>query len=159
MTYGHGRYGYYRFGYSESEDRLEQEDEGYQPEEGGITDAESFGAGVALASQDDDERFAWDLVIDSTGALAATKGVDELAKDVAFRTAREYYQLIGGLMTTDTLADIERVIGNITGEDDRVSSVDDVTVSQRGSDTIDVSLEFTAEDDTLHEHVFPLSVN
>lgn len=156
--YGQGRYGWYRYGYSSTEG-MQRGERSIGEEEGGVTPEEAFGAGIALATQEDNTEYDWDFVVDESGALASTRGTSELAKDIAFITAAEYHTLIGDILDINTLADIETVIQDLVLSDDRVQSIQRINAEQKENsvDTIYVELEFVGEDGQLHEHIFPLS--
>lgn len=115
------RYGYYRYG--KHEYRAPDRDLlGEEPPEDALTPREAFGAGIALkpADPDDDENIAWDFAVDQAGDLAATEGFDELAKDIAFASAREAGDLLGMLGTPNDLAELEIVLERIANRDSRL---------------------------------------
>ena len=114
------RYGFHRYGRHEYQppdsDLLGEE----QPADY-LTPREAFGAGVALKPADPDgEAIAWDFAVDQSGDLAATEGFDELAKDIAFASAREAGDLLGMLGTANDLAELEIVLERIAGRDSRL---------------------------------------
>lgn len=114
------RYGYYRYGKHE-----------YQPPDSDLlgadsptdylTPREAFGAGVAIKPTDPGgEGIAWDFAVDQSGDLAATEGFDELAKDIAFRSAHEAGDLLGMLGTANDLAELEIVLERVANRDSRL---------------------------------------
>lgn len=114
------RYGYHRYGRHEYQspdsDLLGEE----RPEDY-LTPREAFGAGIALKPADPDgEEIAWDFAVDQSGDLAATEGFDELAKDIAFASAREAGDLLGMLGTANDLAELEIVLERIASRDSRL---------------------------------------
>lgn len=153
---GRERYGYYKFGYGSVEDESSTRSLRFRFLAERVTPEQAFGAGIALATNEDEDSYDWDFVIDHTGALAVTVGIDEFLKDMAFQTAREFHQLLGGLNTPEERADLELEIISIFQSDDRILDIRSVSVTNFTVDSIDVEVSIIGEDNALHEDIFPV---
>lgn len=154
---GWSKYGWYRYGRSEfrpekSKGEARFEDRGPSPEE-------LFGAGVALRSVDDGDGVSWDFIADESGDLGATKGFDELGKDVAFRTAREGTGLTGTLGSANDQSRMESGIEQVMVDDTRVNQIDaDISRVSPASGRFSVGIDVVADTERLPRFVFPLEL-
>lgn len=123
MAGGTSRYGWYRYGRRRYRPDTAERTELY--EDKGPSYDELFGAGVALRTADDadsdDENVPWDFVADSSGDLAATEGLDEIAKDVSFQAAQDSVSLVGTLTSASDRARVENRLERIMHNDSRVT--------------------------------------
>lgn len=155
MAGGISRFGWYRYGYSEyrSRDRA-RSDRGMDE---GPSEEELFGTGVALRSTTDPEGVPWDFVADSSGDLAATRGADELRKDLAFNTARESVSLIGTLTRARDRTRLEDRIEQVAVHDSRVNGAAAAVKPNRDvANQTDVQVDIEAETEELPRMVFSL---
>lgn len=104
------------------------------------TDEERFGSGIALDRQ-------WDLVLDGTGDLAATFGVNELEKDIAFNVATRVTEEIGSKKDESAYSSIKAVVVDVLSADSRVRRVQSVSVNDGGVDTASVEATVLTESD------------
>lgn len=88
----------------------------------------------------------WDLQIDETGDLKSVFGLEELEKDLAFRTAIEIEQEIGQILTKNTLAEIRITFRQALNEDVRVNRVVNVVAEQVDTNEVRVSATVVSDD-------------
>jgi hypothetical protein len=124
---------------------------------GEITPVEAFGSGIAL-NPSNAEGYNWDFRVDPTGDLMATRGWDELYKDIAFYTARELKAIEDRPITANRLEAAKIAVEAACDADPRLETVERV-VAERGpeEDTIDISISVIGNDGKRYEHVFPVS--
>lgn len=122
---------------------------------------EVYGSGLALATvgdvQSGDADYLWDLLTER-GDIKARFGLDELAKDVAYRLTREESSLIGGSLDINALAEIELAIQGMLTDDERIRAIEDVSVRQATyPDAIEVQLTVVGDGGQRHTSVVPVS--
>lgn len=111
---------------------------------------EIFGSGIKL-----DQDF--DMVIDGTGDIGFERGLDELQKDFAFNTARNLHRRIGTPLSK-TEKEITKVkVARILQQDQRVQSVDSVSIiDPDDDDEIVLEVSITVDDDSTYDLVIPV---
>lgn len=153
---GTGRYGYFRYGEIEHESAESRPRLHRGAETDGVSAEEALGAGIALKTTEH-EGYDWDFVIGADGGFASTTGLDEYAKDMAWATADEAYDLLGAHMTPDAVADLEIAIESVIRSDPRTFSVESIGVAQgRDPDTLRIAAEFTVASGRRHAVIFPV---
>jgi len=99
-----------------------------------------LGAGQAL-----DESF--DFSIDVTGDISASRGSDELEKDIAFNTALFLEPLTGDILTNKLKSDIAETVISVAEADDRVRAVSPESISIKES--VDGGISVSLSVDTI----------
>lgn len=111
---------------------------------------EVFGAGIAL-----DESM--DIVVDNTGDLDATYGIDELEKDLAFRLKIRMEGDLGSRLTKTQEKILSVKSSRIVQQDPRIDGVDNVTAQSNSlRDEMEISIDVLANDGTTYSFVVPV---
>lgn len=113
-----------------------------------MSTGEPWGAGIKLTPN-------WDLEVDKTGDIAGVAGIDEIEKDLSFRTAIELDKEVGGIIDKNTLAEMRIVVRQSLNNDERVNRVVDVsseTLSSPGKDdTVRIRATVISDDDQEYD--------
>ena len=111
---------------------------------------ERFGSGIHLNSNDVD-GFDWDLDVDESGDLRSTSGLDELQKDVAFRSAQALEDVIGHHLTPTAMNRVRSTIRDVLETEDRIKRIVRMDVSRVGGqpNTVRVRADVNTESDVV----------
>jgi len=95
----------------------------------------SYGNGIALDSD-------WDLIVDETGDIKASRGEDELEKDLAYISAVRLTEETGTPLIPSNFSQIENTLATVLSRDPRLNRVTEVevTANEDNNDAIDVRL-------------------
>jgi len=110
---------------------------------------ETFGGGPALNE-------GWDFAIDGTGDIQTVEGIDELEKDLAFRSTVALQEFLGRPIDNTMAQRMRLVLRNAFLDDDRVSEVTSIGFERTGRDEITVETTVVADDNENYEFVFPV---
>jgi len=111
---------------------------------------ERFGSGIHLNSNDNG-GFQWDLDIDESGDLRSSGGLDELQKDVSFRSAQALEDVIGQHLTPTAMNRVRSTIRDVLETEDRIERIVRMDVSRvRGQpNTVRVRADVNTESDVV----------
>ena len=84
---------------------------------------EELGSGPAL-----DKNF--DFIIDSSGDIEDSDGLNELEKDLSFASAFRLEDFIGQPLTPTTRQKVENALGEVFDRESRIDSVQSIEVEQ-----------------------------
>ena len=91
---------------------------------------EQFGNGIYLENDiEESGAYQWDLDIDESGDIRGARGIDELQKDVAFKSAQALEGLLGNQLTPTTINRIRATVQDVLEQEDRISRVVRLDVS------------------------------
>lgn len=116
---------------------------------------EHYGAGVYLSGGTGlDDRDVWDLDVDESGDVRTVDGVDELRKDVAFRSARRIQEdgIIGTPLTPTTRNRLRSLIRETINNEPRLSrivSMDCRCEIASNSNALKVDVQVTTNEEEL----------
>lgn len=118
-----------------------------------------FGSGIHLDSTPGESSYDWDFVVDETGDLKTSSGLDELLKDVAFITARRIQTQIGEPTSPTTLNRIDAIVKETLREEPRVDRIMRVEVTQSNNkNQVNISANVVASGEQ-QELVFSENIN
>ena len=112
---------------------------------------ERFGDGLYLVDSADEDQFQWDLDVDESGDLRSSGGLDELQKDVAFRSAQALEDVIGQHLTPTAMNRVRSTIRDVLETEDRIERIVRMDVSRVGGqpNTVRVRADVNTEFDVV----------
>lgn len=116
-----------------------------------MTHGEPWGSGMEL-TQD------WDLEVDRTGDISSVAGLEELEKDLAFRSAQELAGSVGSVLNKDTVAQIKRAARRALSEDVRVNRVVSLEVVEQGHEEVEVRATVVSSDEQEYDLITDIEV-
>ena len=111
---------------------------------------ERFGSGIHLNSNDSG-GLQWDLDVDESGDLRSSSGLDELQKDVSFRSAEALEDVIGHHLTPTAMNRVRSTIRDVLETEDRIERIVRMDVSRVGGqpNTVRVRADVNTEFDVV----------